>query len=162
MRARHRERPTSFTLIIPAGTDGGAERSAAARNLAAAAERMRGAGLELLDARLGAHDPHLAVCELLRPARVRPDHRLDARQLEVAVAADGPPTACPQDDRSDRDARQRAASIGFSIRRIDVGPPGRQAYLGGRRRTHVLQAKIALQTSGFGVSFGLRPPPIVR
>lgn len=67
MRARHRERPTAFTLLIPAGTDGRAERSDAAQNLAAAAERMRGAGLELLDARLGAHDPHLAVCELYDP-----------------------------------------------------------------------------------------------
>jgi hypothetical protein len=67
MRARHCERPTAFTLLIPAGTDGRAEGSAAARNLAAAAERMRGAGLELLDARLGAHDPRLAVCELYDP-----------------------------------------------------------------------------------------------
>jgi hypothetical protein len=67
MRARHRERPTDFTLLVPAGATGRAHRGAAARNLAAAVERMRGAGLEVVDARLGAHDPHLAVCELYDP-----------------------------------------------------------------------------------------------
>jgi len=67
MRARHRERPTAFTLLIPAGTDGRAERSAAARNLETAVERMRSAGLDVAAARLGAHDPHLAVRELYDP-----------------------------------------------------------------------------------------------
>jgi GABA permease len=66
MRARHRERPTAFTLLVPAGATGREHRGAAARNLAAAVERMRGAGLEV-DARLGAHDPHLAVYELYDP-----------------------------------------------------------------------------------------------
>jgi hypothetical protein len=67
MRARHRQRPTVFTLLVPAGTNGRASRSAAERTLGVAVERMRRAGLEVVDARFGAHDPHVAVCELYDP-----------------------------------------------------------------------------------------------
>jgi hypothetical protein len=67
MRARDRRRPTAFTLVVPASTNG-QPRGDTARRLALALERMRAAGLEVVGARVGTGDPYAAVCEVYDPA----------------------------------------------------------------------------------------------
>lgn len=67
MRARNRQRPTAFTLVVPASTNGQASTRASARNLALALERMFAAGLEVVGARVGTSDPYAAACEVYDP-----------------------------------------------------------------------------------------------
>jgi hypothetical protein len=67
MRARDDQRPTTFTIVVPASTNG-QPRGDSARKLALALERMHAAGLEVVGARVGTGDPYAAVCEVYDPA----------------------------------------------------------------------------------------------
>jgi hypothetical protein len=67
LRARARQGPASFTLVIPATPFGGG-RQAAAATLAEAVEQLRQAGLEV-DGVVGASDPILAVTDTWDPKR---------------------------------------------------------------------------------------------
>lgn len=67
MQERAARGPTSFTVLAPIAGGGAAARESAERRLAAALERMRGAGLQV-EGRIGVPDPVAAVHETWDPA----------------------------------------------------------------------------------------------
>jgi hypothetical protein len=67
LRRRSEQGPAKYTLLVPARGSGEAAREAAARNLAAALERLEEAGLEA-SGTVGDSDPLVAVKEVWDPA----------------------------------------------------------------------------------------------